>query len=676
MFGEGIGGKKITPTTLAQRELPIERMLGTALILAYLDISRMVMAKQVEGQLRRAQEVYWERPTARPITWYVDVFKAMLATNGKRRGWYERSVLWNLLFLQSTDGSFDISGALATVLAAGDTSENLRLDASTPIDPYELKLTLPAVLMQTLQGTQKRNLREKVWATCCALECYYRLPFGFILNPQEVPSEQRTLAQLGEHFLVTTCETEPDLSAALPAVRETAARLVDEWQDSKIEAIKALRQECIDNEAAVASEMSKWEQRALRMTELKRLVTGALNNHPWAAIRSVSVDAVFSRSQRILVEANKLMVMLLVNMLLQYNRGLGCCVSFKTHLGCEAATISSDCHGVTTCAELYDLRDKEGLPREVYQDSRTQPNEWQCTAFPDENNISHQIYAVAISVIIMAPMTIYLTTLFILGGSKLVPNHWTKGKTVKKTVGGEGSKSLWFLRNMIFLGSLFLAKQQMAGQLLVRYFVYFSRCTERAAFALARVGHKLYASTKRLRVTIWFLSETLLKGRDPAALLETLEVLEQKEKEAREAELDAAATFTVASSELNSFPVQLAYVSLALMWALTVWFLLTFAMLIRSMLGDGAENTIVFLWLSSVAVDVLGIHLARGVALHLAKEKYRERKLMLQSKSIIVMEWYEDYISKYLNTAYCRDLEEMIEEEMMASGDAKSLQKS
>ncbi|KAK3258472.1 hypothetical protein CYMTET_32482, partial [Cymbomonas tetramitiformis] len=191
-FGAGIGGggdgkgkKKGGKEGL---ELPLERMLGTALVLAYLDVSRVVADAQVKGQLNRALEVSWERPTPRHIGWYVDIFKVMLTSNRNTRGWYNRSVLWNLVFLQESDGSFNLTPALATTLAAGDLSPTLRLDATYTIDVYEVKTTLPSVLMDVFKGMKNWDLRLKVWATICALERYYQLPFGWILNPECEPS--------------------------------------------------------------------------------------------------------------------------------------------------------------------------------------------------------------------------------------------------------------------------------------------------------------------------------------------------------------------------------------------------------------------------------------------------------------------------------------------------------
>eukprot|EP00854_Cymbomonas_tetramitiformis_P000392 gene392-745_t len=88
---------------------PLERLLGTALVMAYLE-------NAAQGQ------VLWELPDERRYEWYLDIFRVYASISSRRAGWYHNRVLWNLVFLQRTDGSFRVSAALATVLCAGDTS--------------------------------------------------------------------------------------------------------------------------------------------------------------------------------------------------------------------------------------------------------------------------------------------------------------------------------------------------------------------------------------------------------------------------------------------------------------------------------------------------------------------------------------------------------------------------
>eukprot|EP00854_Cymbomonas_tetramitiformis_P001561 gene1561-2194_t len=603
LFGAGMGGGGAGKQWSAGKggaedslELPLERMLGTALVLAYIGVSRVVSPIQVETQITRAAQ------------------------------------------------------------------------ASPDVDIFKLKESMPSLLMQALQGVKLRDTRLKVWATVCALECYKELPFGWVLNPGDIPSKQLTLGQLTEGYLLKQCEEFPQLAELLPGIRERAKQHVAFWKDHKLEAIKALRQESIDNQAASEAELSIMEQRMLRVKQNWDLLLGAMNKHPWACIYSVPSSAAFTRSQRILVEANKLLVMLFISMLLMYNRGNNCCASYKEWLGCEGATAATECHGKTTCSELYQVRDDRSFDAEVYErasETGQHPENFECRDFPDPNIITHKFYSILISVTIMTTISMLLVVMFSIGGNKPVPTHWTK-KTKKKEKANEKRSGIyWLLSNGIFLLSLLSTRGDYVGRLLVRYFVHFSQFAERLGYTVARALHLLYERMKKIRTSIWFINEVLIKRRDPAAVLEALEVAEEKERERKRVSSHAATTFEVARTEMDSFSVQLAYVIIALVWALTIWFLLTFSKLIRDSMGDGVDTLMILNWLESVATDVILIHAMRALVIHVLLHKLREKKLIMQSKDTIVLEWYEDYIGKYLNTAYCLELENTIGEEMM-----------
>ncbi|KAK3273409.1 hypothetical protein CYMTET_18349 [Cymbomonas tetramitiformis] len=512
-----------------------------------------------------------------------------------------------------------------------------------------------------------KQLRHKVWATACALECYYMLPYGWIINPRDKPSEQRTIAQLGEQFLDVCCREVPELKDVLPGTRAHAKEVVMQWREGKMEAIRALRMEYRADITASEEELSKWEVRRLRVEQLRTLLVTAFHKHPWVGISAVPATATFTRAQRILIQANKLLVMLAVSMLLSYNRGLGCCTAYKEHLGCHGASVDSPCHGYVTCYELYKVRDEGGFPREVYENPEMygDPEDFQCKAFPDPNIITHRFYSIVLSIGIMSPITMLLTTLFVFGGAKLVPKHWTKRSVKSRDSGEKGGKLYGLIRNIFFLAYMVSLSQDYVGQVLVRYFVYFSNIAEAAGVILARWLLLFRQKTKTLRTSLYFINEVVFKKRDPAAVLETMAVMEEKELELHEAERDAAATFTVARSELDSVSVQLAYVLIIFVWAGTLWFLLALAMLIRNMLGDGSENEIIFRWMQAVAVDNLVIHSFNAIFLHITLQKIRERQIATQSSNAAVLEWYEDYVGKYLKTSYCHDLEDMIGEEMM-----------
>ncbi|KAK3259258.1 hypothetical protein CYMTET_31736, partial [Cymbomonas tetramitiformis] len=97
---------------------PLERMLGTALVMAFMDLRGIVDRSQLAEKMRLAGEASWEYK-GRPFEFFVSAFKCMLTL--EEQGWFERSTLWGLVFLQSSDGSFSLNAGLATLLSAGNT---------------------------------------------------------------------------------------------------------------------------------------------------------------------------------------------------------------------------------------------------------------------------------------------------------------------------------------------------------------------------------------------------------------------------------------------------------------------------------------------------------------------------------------------------------------------------
>ncbi|KAK3289078.1 hypothetical protein CYMTET_3484 [Cymbomonas tetramitiformis] len=630
MFGRKPGGtppRTPSPTCYGDGEkespqLNMERMLGTALVLAFMETSRLVQSKQVEGQLARASKVRWHLPAGKDLAWYTGVFKVMLRHNLHPEGWYTRRLLWNLLLLQFQDGSFALNGALASTLAAGNIRPHMRRDANAPLDDKELRQAKPDSLSAALKGEATPQAADKLWATLCAAACLHRLPFSWTFNPWDLPSDQRTPAQLAEGYLERACGQYPSLRAALPELRDCAAASVKAWHEARLEAIRGLRAETQANKLAAEQEMSQWERRQLHARELRRLWVDAVMQHPWVGLTRIPCTAAFTRSQRILVECNKLLVSLFVVLMLEYNKGLDCCVEYKEWLGCLGATTESACWGYSTCKELYEIRDKQAFPAVVYsraEEVGQHPEDYNCVAFPNSREIMDQFWSVVINLVIITPLTLLLSTMFTYGGTKVVPNHWRNTGTGDNEPPSGRSRLLVGLQNLLFLAAVVsTAGSDMLGRLTTRYFVYFTDFAEQAGAITARWAHTVRRQIRTLWLAAWFTRDVVIRGRDPAAVLELMEVWEKHEAERHLAKADATATFTAARNELDSVSVQLAYLMILVMWVFTVWFQLTFATLIRNMLGDEAETEIILRWLLTLAADSLVITIVQAVLLHLA----------------------------------------------------------
>ncbi|KAK3255674.1 hypothetical protein CYMTET_35157 [Cymbomonas tetramitiformis] len=297
------------------------------------------------------------------------------------------------------------------------------------------------------------------------------------------------------------------------------------------------------------------------------------------------------------------------------------------------------------------VRDDKAFPPSVYEAAEAgeigHPEAYECKAFPVKMNLFHEIYAMIISIVIMGCVSTIISVLFIYGGAQVIPNHWESRSS------GIAAKLKRPLQAVLGLGIAILADQEAAGQLLVSYFMYFSGGTERIAAIGATWVSAISARLKKLRRTVWFLQQILIWRRDPAAVMEMMEVMEeQQQQELAQAREDMAATFIVARTELDSLAVQAAYVTLILVWAMTVWFQLAFAKGIREMLGSAAEQDIVFQWMRTVVTANGLLNGAQVVTVYLASEVVSKAASNMQSSDKVVNEWFEDYIAKYLNTVY------------------------
>ncbi|KAK3257370.1 hypothetical protein CYMTET_33540, partial [Cymbomonas tetramitiformis] len=402
-------------------QLPVERMLGTALMIAWLDVKSLVSKDQLHAQLEMSKVVQWTMPNSRPFTYYVDMFSPhpparpppldllhfITAENpcchptwgglrdlwhsralpclpawggafsgavltggrcgtGRRggggqvmfmmertpRGWYYRTVMWNLVLLQNSDGSYDICRGVATALHAGDTSMYLESEANYELTTQALLDSMPEAL--TLDKTASLELKAKVWATLCSVERYKLLPFGWVVNPQEPPSERRTLEEISMMYLDRQTIHWPALEAARAGLMEEAAKVVKNWNDDRVEAISNLRTKVKKDKDVAREGMSekekKLEWRQGVLDELWMMVC----SHPFMAIWAVKATEPFTRAQRILVMVNGFMLMLMMELWLAWSRASLCCTGYKTYLGCSPATADAECWGYTTCFELYE----------------------------------------------------------------------------------------------------------------------------------------------------------------------------------------------------------------------------------------------------------------------------------------------------------------------------------
>ncbi|KAK3284360.1 hypothetical protein CYMTET_7991 [Cymbomonas tetramitiformis] len=626
-----------------QQEVPLERALGTALVLAFLRMRAIISERQVEVQENRARKVPWRLPSWRSFKWYEDVFRVMLKKNRNPQGWYHRSILWNFVFLQQSQGYYEPTDALARALHAGDTSATVATQVVPPLTVEGMLARMPEALSMT---ELPFGLAERLWATLLAEARLKLLPFGWVINPEEPPWRRRLLEDGCRDYLTNQEAQFPELKVMMNALAGEANLTVSEWRNDQLKAIEVLRKATLKG-AAVAEALMSDNERSLRRKkwwiDQARLVVAS---HPWVAIAVTPATEPYSRAQRTLVQCNSLLVMLFITLMLFYSKGNQCCISFKDYLGCgPGATVDTVCWGHATCGELYRARDGDALPEFL------NPHGHVCDAFPTESLVD-KIWQAGIVLGIMIPINLMLMGLFTIGGTPVAPTNWVYGVHKKRcrSVTEGGRQHLG--ENLLFLVMTFLWDTRRLSRALARYFLMLAQLVDWTFLMLLRAARYARLRLAVLRNVLWTVFNISVLRRNPDAVLQELEIAAEIAAAIQKERDEALATFQVARHEMDSFAVQCSYLLLALLWVIVLWFQLTYAMLIREMLGSDAEKIVLRNWGFTVLADNLGVHVLKSVIIKLVVQAVTTQTRKYSKGEAGLVGWYEDYAAKYLGLTY------------------------
>ncbi|KAK3255693.1 hypothetical protein CYMTET_35137 [Cymbomonas tetramitiformis] len=417
----------------------IERILGTAVVMAYLEVTRTVKRKQLAAQVQRQRLM--DATETGLYEKYLSACRVMMSTIHKQTGWYYRTIMWNLFFLQKPDGSFDISPSLATTLYAGDSS-SLLVNPTNVLDEHDMRVSTPSSLIDQCATVDEAYT---LWATLCVIGRLKRLPFVWVINPTAIPEERCTIASLATEYVATQLvQHKPEEITELASKAEST---VDGWTAQRIMAVKGLRWQVEmtksamivhkENTAYFTPELSSKEKWDLRLQQLKTLALAALRNHPWAKIAVVKKDEVYTRAQRILNQCNGILLMLLCCLWFYYSKAVTCCEEFRARIGCVADT-SVECLGHSACYTLMasEPYNCEGFQCDALEDSdvpdgyQPLPGGFTCSAFPKDTLMDKVWMAIFITAIIL-PVNLSFMTLFTAGGTYQVPNHWESNVKIK-----------------------------------------------------------------------------------------------------------------------------------------------------------------------------------------------------------------------------------------------------
>ncbi|KAK3241696.1 hypothetical protein CYMTET_48565 [Cymbomonas tetramitiformis] len=407
---------------------------------------RVLTQQQVEGGLQKPWHMRQEdvpdcgssssptsshgsAPNHRDFKWYVSVFKVLIQQLG-REGWFQRSHLWHLIFLQHIDGSFDLSHHLARVLRAGETQHDMM---SNPLDQFSrdaLHESMPGQLLKLYRSDEQDSVAtaEEVWATILVLQELANYPYNWTENPQEAPHRQITLRSRSEMFLTYQCTLHPDLTPLMPELKALATMYTDRWG----EAFHRKVQENYDTLGGVKKMVDSVGSNSLRRMWSKKhkstwhrhwlwfktTLGWIAKAHPLGAIYLVRAVEPFSRSERILIQANTFLLLFAMTLWFYYTKAVNCCKDLRALLTCpDPMHVQAPCLGFDFCLAVKGASAKGFMPAEL------QAGEFVCDAFPEDSFIG-RMWAISIIVGVLTPTTMALSQMFIMASDTGIANHW------------------------------------------------------------------------------------------------------------------------------------------------------------------------------------------------------------------------------------------------------------
>ncbi|KAK3233866.1 hypothetical protein CYMTET_55841 [Cymbomonas tetramitiformis] len=623
---------------LASREkslLHFERMMGTSLVHAFMSLHPFIEDGEKDKHLQPATAMHWEIPAGKDFEWFVRFFQEMLEMELSRgSGWVLRAPLYQLACLQHPNGSFSLTQALANLMQAGEPREPMRSASLLTFSIAAVEHSIPSYLL-SLQETQISTDVRRVWATLLAVAKYSRQCYIWTLNPEAHPRERLTLDMKAGQWLEHEAYKSLALLALLSRLRLEASMAVELWEADHVERLRDLQSRHSIGEVEGTSDVgSSW-------TSLCVLLRNILSSHPFAQIYLTPIRDPFSRTERMYVQMNSFVIMLGVCVIFYYFRAVGCCVELKTYVDCPSPTRDSSCLGYSSCQVLMKAEGTQRLPTELLTSEF-----WPCTAFP-QSTLLGNIFAAVVMNLVLIPVNLVLITLFSLSGAVAKrPGH------LKMDIKQAGDKLIGAAMTAALANAVLVvyamyfevnASARGLAMLILAVFVIITRPVHNIARAIsackkaaASVIRPISYCLRYLKAYITQLYQYLLRT-DPDRMWK-----------------DPIVKYEVQfRGSIGGIVDALAYSYLCIFWALTVWVLLTFAMLIREMLGADEEKRVLVAWVTTILLEQFGL---QGLRIAVARYAFNVllgefQKWLIGSRYALFI-WHERYIQQALGIEF------------------------
>ncbi|KAK3233592.1 hypothetical protein CYMTET_56131 [Cymbomonas tetramitiformis] len=628
--------------------LCLERMLGTAMVHAYLSNTNLVDHKQLAAQGVLLERLPWEMPTKRSFGWYVSVFMVVLRkVSGK--DWLRRSKLLRLVFLQSVDGSFAMTQGLINILQIGEPEEAL---SEKPVPFFSLQAfrgSIPEMLSTAVQEEAWWMSAESIWATLCAVESYNLMyTVDWIENPFSVLGEQKTMAETAADWVDKLFSRSATLQKMLPHLQATAKQLVEESEARRVERIQKLHDAIVAKQAppTMLQRLRAAPQRT--MAAMKEVSILFILSHPLFGVWMTPSIAPLSRAERIILLVNNHIVMLAIAVWFYFSKSLTCCKQLKEFAGCpDASDRYGSCLGYATCGVLVDMEATGAqMPREL------QVWEYSCDAFP-QSTLTGRLYAVLVIVVMLMPINAVLQSLFVISSSREMPAHWQipkSGKKANRLYGAMGTIVVHAVINFMF--ALLVDFRKLNKTLALILVGFLSLVLKPAAVILAAFAF-VVALWKRLY-------KVLVPSKDRSKLAPS-------PTDFSSVETAATLVSMYLVPVVNGLLEKMAYVIVLLFWMVMTWVLVTFSTVIRETMGDSAEQTLLEAWGMSLLMENFGKAGVRQVGFKLGAAWIVTKVNGIFEDKLDLQTWFEMHVMRKLRDSG-RSMGEDEEEEEEGEG--------
>eukprot|EP00232_Nephroselmis_pyriformis_P030277 CAMPEP_0182856724 /NCGR_PEP_ID=MMETSP0034_2-20130328/2611_1 /TAXON_ID=156128 /ORGANISM="Nephroselmis pyriformis, Strain CCMP717" /LENGTH=3059 /DNA_ID=CAMNT_0024987855 /DNA_START=82 /DNA_END=9261 /DNA_ORIENTATION=- len=413
-----------------------DRMIGTAIMLAILGLRNMVKPAILLEQTTRATKLF---PPGKikglTFTDHFNFFKVMLSF--PKSGWYNRSRMWNLIYLQRKDGSFSMSPDLAKALFARDEkSGDFIRPHPKEFDEWALERSVPPELTQLEAegGTSDDIDTVELWCTLLALGYLEGEQRDFVMQEStqirkvdsnglvsfEHTAEETVVSRAHAYVARQVAESPLLREKMMPLMRQRAYDQVLQWKTAQVNVIREIM--------IRMKPLKTVKDRAEVVYDFFRTVLrSAMHTHPVVRCAFAPISSAFGRADRVLTLVAMWLGSLTVAIWLQAERAVSCCQSAAVHVNCGL-----EAGAVPTPDAPCEFKEYERCRDLMADPALGKGGDYVCDAFPIPGEFFHMFITVLVIFAVVLPVDKGLTFAVTFANTANVPTRWHEQSLFQK----------------------------------------------------------------------------------------------------------------------------------------------------------------------------------------------------------------------------------------------------